>query len=275
VAAGLVLHPIPSGGLAEKPSVLSTTPLWGPIHVAIAFGFVLTILGGLLALVAGGALTRRWTGALAWGSLTVGMVFFTGVALVNGYVMHALSLRADSAEGSAIYAAFDDLLLGFGWLGNPLFLFGLSLLAFTEVRSRTIGLPRWAALFGLVFALASWLRGIRVRDRPLRPRAVHPREHPCVHLALVLRAAPRRARQGAGRLEPDRADPSHVALELLQLFAVAAEVAAPERGDRSVVVIERHRVPAVVPKKIGRHVHRDDRADEDEDLHVRLLTCFR
>ena len=140
--------------------MLSTTPLWGPIHVAIAFGFVLAILGGLLALVAGGTLVSRWPQALAWGSLTVGMVFFTGVALVNGYVMHALSLRADSAEGSAIYAAFDDLLLGYGWLGNPLFLFGLTLLAFTEVRSRTIGLPRWAALFGLVFALASWLRGI-------------------------------------------------------------------------------------------------------------------
>ena len=66
MAAGLALHPIPSGGLAERPSVLSTTPLWGPIHVAIAFGFVLTMLGGLLGLVAGGALTRRWTGALAW-----------------------------------------------------------------------------------------------------------------------------------------------------------------------------------------------------------------
>ena len=160
VAAGLILHPIPSGGLAEKPSVLATTPLWGPIHVAIAFGFVLCVLGGLLALIGGGALTKRWPSALAWGSLTVGMVFFSGVALVNGYVMHALSLRADSAEGSAVYVAFDDLLLGYGWLGNPLFLFGLTLLAFTEVRSHTVVMPRWAALFGLVFALASWLRGI-------------------------------------------------------------------------------------------------------------------
>jgi hypothetical protein len=151
---------VPSGGLAERPSVLSTTPLWGPIHVAIAFGFVLCVLGGLLALVAGGALTRPWTAALAWGSLTVGMVFFTGVALVNGYVMHALSAQVDTPQGALVYAAFDDLLLGYGWLGNPLFLFGLTLLALTEVRERTTAMPRAAALFGLAMALLSWLRGI-------------------------------------------------------------------------------------------------------------------
>jgi hypothetical protein len=47
VAEGLVLHPVPSGGLEEKPSVLSTTPLWGPIDVTIALGFVLCFMGGL------------------------------------------------------------------------------------------------------------------------------------------------------------------------------------------------------------------------------------
>lgn len=160
VALGLVLHPAPQGGLDEKPSVLSTTPLWGPIHIAIAFGFVLTVVGGLLALAGGGVLTRRWQSALAWGSLTVGMLFFTGVALVNGYVMHALSIEVGSAAGALVYKAFDDLLLGYGWLGNPLFLFGLTALAYTEVRYRTIALPRWVSLFGLTMALLSWLRGI-------------------------------------------------------------------------------------------------------------------
>jgi hypothetical protein len=160
VALGLVLHPVPQGGLDEKPSVLSTTPLWGPIHVAIAFGFVLTVVGGLLALVGGGILTRRWQSALAWASLTVGILFFSGVALVNGYVMHALSIEVGSAAGALVFKAFDDLLLGYGWLGNPLFLFGLTALAFTEVRYRTIALPGWVSLFGLAMALLSWLRGI-------------------------------------------------------------------------------------------------------------------
>jgi hypothetical protein len=36
VAAGLLFHPVPSGGFLEKPSVLEHTPWWGPIHVAIA-----------------------------------------------------------------------------------------------------------------------------------------------------------------------------------------------------------------------------------------------
>jgi hypothetical protein len=160
VALGLVLHPVPQGGLDEKPSVLSTTPLWGPIHVAIAFGFVLTVVGGLLALAGGGVLTRRSQSALAWGSLTVGILFFAGVALVNGYVMHALSTEVGSATGALLYKAFDDLLQGYGWLGNPLFLFGLTALTFTEVRYRTLGLPRSVSLFGLAMALLSWLRGI-------------------------------------------------------------------------------------------------------------------
>ncbi len=66
VAAGLSLHPLPTGGFEESASQLSNTPLWGAIHAAIAFGFVLCALGGLLALAAGGQTTRRWTSALFW-----------------------------------------------------------------------------------------------------------------------------------------------------------------------------------------------------------------
>ena len=59
VAVGLVFHPVPAGGFEEKPSVLANTPWWGPIHIAIAAGFVLVVLGSLLCLVAGGDLTRH------------------------------------------------------------------------------------------------------------------------------------------------------------------------------------------------------------------------
>ncbi|MFN8539331.1 MAG: hypothetical protein U0232_17870 [Thermomicrobiales bacterium] len=53
VAFGLAFHPLPAGGLAEQPlSLLANTPLWGAVHVAIAVGFVLCALGGLLLLVA-------------------------------------------------------------------------------------------------------------------------------------------------------------------------------------------------------------------------------
>jgi hypothetical protein len=41
VALGLLFHPVPAGGFEEKPSVLLNTPWWGPIHIAIAAGFVL------------------------------------------------------------------------------------------------------------------------------------------------------------------------------------------------------------------------------------------
>src|SRR5206468_6472838 len=80
VAIGLLFHPVPAGGFEERPSVLANTPWWGPIHIAIAAGFVLCTLGGLLILVAGGELTHPWTAALSWGAITVGMIVFTGVA---------------------------------------------------------------------------------------------------------------------------------------------------------------------------------------------------
>ena len=54
VAIGLLFHPVPSGGFEEQPSVLANTPWWGPIHIAIAAGFVLCVLGSLLVLVGGG-----------------------------------------------------------------------------------------------------------------------------------------------------------------------------------------------------------------------------
>src|SRR5439155_1216354 len=91
IAVGLLFHPVPAG------TGWKNTPWWGPIHVAIAAGFVLCILGTLLMLVAGGSLTRAWTLALAWGAMTVGMVFFTGVALINGWVMHFLVGRGAPA----------------------------------------------------------------------------------------------------------------------------------------------------------------------------------
>jgi len=99
VAIGLVFHPVPAGGFEERPSILANTPWWGPIHVAIAGGFVLCVLGTLLLLVAGGDLTRRWPLALAWGAMTVGMTFFAGVALINGWVMHFLVARGAPARG--------------------------------------------------------------------------------------------------------------------------------------------------------------------------------
>ena len=160
VAIGLVFHPVPAGGFEERPSILANTPWWGPIHVAIAGGFVLCVLGTLLMLVAGGALTRRWQLALAWGAMTVGMTFFAGVALINGWVMHFLVARGAPSHDPLLYDAFNRLLIGYGWLGNPLFLLGLTTLAAVEVRDPSLGLPRWAAWAGLVFSVLSWGRGI-------------------------------------------------------------------------------------------------------------------
>lgn len=137
VAIGLLFHPVPSGGFEERPSVLATTPWWGPIHIAIAAGFVLCLLGSLLLLVAGGRLTASWLAAVAWGAMAVGMIFFTGVALINGWVMHYLTARGAPTTDPLLYDAFNQLLIGYGWLGNPLFLAGLTIVALLEVREQT------------------------------------------------------------------------------------------------------------------------------------------
>jgi hypothetical protein len=159
VALGLAFHPLPAGGLQERPTVLAETPLWGAIHAAIAFGFVLCALGGLLLLVAGAA-PPRWTTSLCWGAIAVGMIFFTGVALINAWVMHSLAPLAARGQDRLLFDAFNQLLVGYGWLGNPLFLAGLTGTAAIEVRRRPAGLPRWVAVAGLAFALLSWLRGL-------------------------------------------------------------------------------------------------------------------
>jgi hypothetical protein len=160
VVVGLIFHPVPAGGFEEKPSVLQNTPWWGPIHVAIAVGFVLCVLGSLLMLVGGGSLTRKWVLAGAWGAMAVGMVFFTGVALINGWVMHFLVDRHASTTEPLLYDAFNHLLIGYGWLGNPLFLLGLTTLSVVEVRDGWLGLPRWIAWVGLASSILSWGRGI-------------------------------------------------------------------------------------------------------------------
>ncbi len=160
VALGLLFHPVPAGGFEEKPSVLQNTPWWGPIHIAIAAGFVLTVLGSFMVLVAGGRQLRPWWVALCWGAMAVGMVFFAGVALVNGWVMHDLTTQGAPATEPLVYRAFNRLLIGYGWLGNPLFLAGLTGLAYREVRRPTGWLPRWLAWAGLLVALLSWGRGI-------------------------------------------------------------------------------------------------------------------
>lgn len=160
VAIGLVFHPVPAGGFEERASVLMNTPWWGPIHVAIAAGFVLCVLGTLLVLVSGGISTRDWGRALAWGAMCVGMTFFAGVALINGWVMHFLVARGAPATDRLLYDAFNRLLIGYGWLGNPLFLLGLTTLAALEVRRPALQIPRRLAWFGLIASVLSWGRGI-------------------------------------------------------------------------------------------------------------------
>jgi hypothetical protein len=159
VAGGLILHPLPAGGLEEQPTVLADTPLWGAIHGAIAAGFVLCALGGLLLLVAG-ATPANWTSRLCWGAITIGMIFFAGVALINAWVMHFLAAQVARGADPLLFDAFNKLLVGYGWLGNPLFLVGLTGVAAIEVRHGPAGLPRWLAALGLASALLSWLRGV-------------------------------------------------------------------------------------------------------------------
>jgi hypothetical protein len=160
VVIGLIFHPVPAGGFEEKPSVLSQTPWWGPIHVAIAAGFVLSVLGSLLMLAAGGGLLRPWTRALFWGAMAVGMIFFTGVALINGWVMHALNAGGAPTSDPLLYDAFNRLLIGYGWLGNPLFLLGLTGLTYLEVRGPERLVSPAIAWGGMVVSILSWGRGI-------------------------------------------------------------------------------------------------------------------
>jgi hypothetical protein len=160
VVVGLIFHPVPAGGFEERPSVLSQTPWWGPIHVAIAAGFVLTALASLLMLAAGGRLLRPWPAAFFWGAVAVGMIFFTGVALINGWVMHALTARGAPESEPLLYFAFNRLLIGYGWLGNPLFLLGLTGLAYLEVRSSAPFISRPVAWLGFIASVLSWGRGI-------------------------------------------------------------------------------------------------------------------
>ena len=158
VAVPLLLHPPPTQGFEESASQLRDTPLWGAIHVSIAFGCVLCVLGALLVLVGGGPATRTWTRAFSWGALAVGMLYFSGVSLVNGWVLHGLAQR--QAEAPLLYDAMNDLLVGFGWLGNPLYLLGLTGIALHEALHRDLGLPRWLAWGGLAVVLLSWGRGV-------------------------------------------------------------------------------------------------------------------
>lgn len=160
VVAGLIFHPVPAGGFEEKPSVLSQTPWWGPIHVAIAVGFVLCVLGSLLMLAGGGRLLRPWTRALSWGAAAVGMIFFAGVALINGWVMHPLTAQGAPQTDPLLYDAFNRLLIGYGWLGNPLFLLGLTGLAYHEVWGPAPLVSRPVAWGGFIVSVLSWGRGI-------------------------------------------------------------------------------------------------------------------
>jgi hypothetical protein len=130
------------------------------IHVAIAAGFVLCALAGFLMLFAGGSLARPWPAALSWAAIAVGMVFFAGVALINGWVMHYLSEHGAPEKEPLVYDAFNRLLIAYGWLGNPMFLVGLCGITFLEVRYATIYVPRWLAWVGLISAILSWGRGI-------------------------------------------------------------------------------------------------------------------
>ncbi|MCH8332236.1 MAG: hypothetical protein IH946_12850 [Bacteroidetes bacterium] len=158
VAIGLFFHPMPTGGFKEEPSILENTPWWGLIHWIIAYGFVACVLGGLLVLIGGGVASRHWTNSLFWGCLTVGMIYFTGVSMMNGWVMHALAPHEN--EVPILYAAMNNMLIGFGWLGNPLFLIGGTGIAIIEVIKKDLGMKRWIAWFGAIVFILSWGRGI-------------------------------------------------------------------------------------------------------------------
>lgn len=160
VAVALLLHPLPnSGGFEESAGQLAETALWGPVHFAIAAGFVLCLVAGLLILISGGPV-HSWQNRFAWAALSVGILWFTGVAMLNAWVMHPLADEVRAGADPVLFDTFNRLLVGFGWLGNPLFLVGLTMITLIEVRERPLGSPSWLALGGLGVALLSWLRGV-------------------------------------------------------------------------------------------------------------------
>jgi hypothetical protein len=94
------------------------------------------------------ARSRHWNGTTGW------------AALVNGWVMHYLTSRGAPTTEPLVYEAFNPLLIGYGWLGNPLFLAGLTGVAYAEVAHPSGLLPRWVTWVGLLAAVLSWGRGI-------------------------------------------------------------------------------------------------------------------
>jgi len=74
--------------------------------------------------------------------------------------MHYLAAQGAPTSVPLLYDAFNRLLLGYGWLGNPLFLAGLTGIAALEVRQHTARMPVSIAWAGLVVVLLSCGRGI-------------------------------------------------------------------------------------------------------------------
>ena len=159
VAAGLVLHPLPDHGFYEKSSMLQGTPLWGPIHAAITIGFAVVFLAVLLILAGGGSILHPWPRAMGWAATGVGLLYFSGTALINAVVMHPIAAGGISPEEASTFDAFNRLLVGFGWVGDPLFLLGITTLAYLQLRTPLIAMPRWQTIVGLTAASIAWLRG--------------------------------------------------------------------------------------------------------------------
>src|SRR5207249_10296602 len=103
---------------------------------------------------------RAGSARSGWGSVVVGMLFGAGVAMIDAWVMHPVSEAVALGADPRVFDAFNRLLVGYGWLGNPLFLAGLTTVATLEVRDRAVGLPAWLAWRGLIVVLLSWLRGV-------------------------------------------------------------------------------------------------------------------
>jgi hypothetical protein len=77
-------------------------------------------------------------------AIAVGVVCFSGVALINGWVMHCLSDYGAPNE-PLVHDASNRLLIAYGWLGNTTSLVGLCGIAFLGVRYAAFRLPRWLA----------------------------------------------------------------------------------------------------------------------------------